>query len=533
MAWDALISDSDHRVSDRRKISPIDRVGAARLTGRNHLLISERILTPLGRPVLAAATVLLLIAAARTGDRLDEFGGWTGLQGERTGFFHLEEISGRHWFVSPEGNVFFPVSMSHLLSGESYTAATRLFGDDKEAWIRDSLEKARAMGFNCALGGATSPERNLNGFVDLDLAESIFREEKFPYAVGVILMKHPWEFVEGETLPDIFDPSYKQLIESRAEAVCPTVKDDPLMIGYYYGFGAFNRSQQWVNHHLSLPPGSAGREELVDLLADRHGGGVREFNRVYGTSLKAIEELKGKEVLAYPKEFERANYPSVGRNLDPVQMADFQAILSHMAVTLYRIAHTAVRRWDTNHLILGSFIKEWALTGASWKEAAPYLDMIAPQHVNPEIPINALADAAGLPMIVSDEETGFHYPGNRGNLYRGVRSHRARGEIYSANLMRHYKDSQVVGVTFCTCMYDQDGESLKKNKQGGYYDMDGNPRQDLIDMVSRINREVYAHTPHAGTPEEIRALERTLFGLWDRHRQRRNRVPAAQDSRQQ
>ena len=92
--------------------------------------------------------------------------------------------------------------------------------------------KARAMGFNCALGGATSPERNLNGFVELELAENIFREQNFPCAVGVILLKHPWEFVEGETLPDIFDPDYAQLIESRVEEVCPKVKDDPLMIGY-------------------------------------------------------------------------------------------------------------------------------------------------------------------------------------------------------------------------------------------------------------------------------------------------------------
>ena len=489
-----------------------------------------RILDSPCRLLVATATAVLLLVAACSSTRgtLDQYGGWTGIQGERTGFFHLEEINGRNWFVTPEGNVFFPVSMSHMLSGETYTAATNLFGDDKEAWIRDSLEKARAMGYNAALGGATSPERNLNGFVDVELAESIFQEEKFPYAAGVILMKHPWEFVEGETLPDIFDPSYRQLIESRAEAVCPKVKDDPLMIGYYYGFGAFNRSEQWVNHHLSLPPGSAGRNALVDLLADRYAGDVQRFNSVYGTSIKAIEDLKVTEELIYLAGFERANYPAVGKSLDPTQVEDYQAILSHMAVTLYKIAHAAIRRWDTNHLILGSFIKEWALTGESWKAAAPYVDMIAPQHVNPDIAINGLADAAGLPLIVSDEETGLHYPGNKGILYRGVVSHDARGEIYRANLMRHYKDPQVVGVTYCVCMYDQDGESLKKNKQGGYFDMAGRPRQNLIDMVTRINQEVYFHTPHPGTPEEIRNLEQALFGLWDKYKQKRNRPRAVQ-----
>ena len=101
-----------------------------------------------------------------------------------------------------------------------------------------------------------APERNLNGFVDIAESEAIFREEHFPFAVGVILLKHPWEFVEGETLPDIFDPAFEQLIESRAEAACPAAADDPLVMGYYYGFGAFNHSEHWVNHHLSLPPDS-------------------------------------------------------------------------------------------------------------------------------------------------------------------------------------------------------------------------------------------------------------------------------------
>ena len=32
-------------------------------------------------------------------------------------------------------------------------------------------------------------------------------------------------------------------------------KDDPLCMGYYYGFGAFNSSDEWVGHHLSLVAG--------------------------------------------------------------------------------------------------------------------------------------------------------------------------------------------------------------------------------------------------------------------------------------
>ena len=124
--------------------------------------------------------------------------------------------------------------------------------------------------------------------MDLSISQNqktIFREENFPFAVGVILLKHPWEFVEGETLPDIFDPEFEQLIESRAEAACPAAADDPLVMGYYYGFGAFNHSEHWVNHHLSLPPDSPGRNAIIDLLAQRYDNDVQKFNRIYDISL--------------------------------------------------------------------------------------------------------------------------------------------------------------------------------------------------------------------------------------------------------
>ncbi len=141
---------------------------------------------------IAFISLLVCLLPSLGAAALDQYGGWTGLKGEKTGFFHIEKIDGRFWFVTPDGNVFYPVVLSHMLSGETRTAAKTLFGNDKEAWVRDSVNKARDMGFNCALGGASSPERNLNGYVDLPLSEKVFEDMKFPYAVGVILMKHPW-----------------------------------------------------------------------------------------------------------------------------------------------------------------------------------------------------------------------------------------------------------------------------------------------------------------------------------------------------
>ena len=404
-----------------------------------------------------------------------------------------------------------------MLSGETETAATINFGRNKEKWIRDSVHKARAMGYNCALGGASSPERNLNGFVDIALAERIFQEEKFPYAAGVILLKHPWEFVDGEELPDIFAPSYRELIESRAKKVCPPIKDDPMVMGYYYGFGAFNHSDQWVNHHLSLAPNSPGRVAIVDVLADRYKNDVKALNNVYGTRHSSIAALKTTEEFTFEKALERRNFPAIGDKLDSRRKADFEAILSKMSNHLYSMAHTAIRRWDNNHVIFGSFIKEWAISAQSWQAAAPFIDVVSPQHLNPSIDLNAIADAADKPMIVSDEDFGFHYPMGKGGRYNAVESHDARGEIYVANMKRLYADPQIVGVSYCACLYDQDGNTLKKNLHNGFYDFQGRSRPGLIQQVTDINAQVYKLAPKYGTKAEVEALHHKLFETWEKY----------------
>lgn len=471
--------------------------------------------------VSIALTYFLPVVSALAGDAaLDSYGGFRSVTGEKTGFFHLEKIDNRNWLITPEGNGFFGVALSHLYSGESNVACGNVYGGDKDEWLRGSFDHARAMGFNCALGSATSPERNLNGFVDVAKAEALFREHNFPFAVGVILLKHPWEFVDGETLPDIFHPDYETLILSRAAAVCPRYRDDPLVMGYYYGFGAFNRSDQWVNHHLSLPPGSPGRVALAEVLAARYEN-VDSFNKVYGTSLMSIDELKTTAGISYEKEYERRNYPAVRKQLDADKLADFEAIVSHMCVTLYELGHAAIRRHDPNHLILGSFIKEWALSIDSWKQAAPFVDTVAPQHVNKTISIDAISNATDRPIVVSDEYFGFHYPDRTGSLHAGVASHDARGDIYQANMRRHLKDSNVVGVTYCACMYDQGGETLKKNNQNGFFSLTGEPRTTLIDAVTTTNKRIYEYASQPADQSTLEDLDRELFETWDRHTVRR------------
>lgn len=148
---------------------------------------------------------------------------------------------------------------------------------------------------------------------------------------------------------------------------------------------------------------------------------------------------------------------------------------------------------------------------------APYVSLISPQHLNRTISLDEIGAAVGLPIVVSDEDAGWSYPGG-GPGYCGMVSHDARVEVYEANLMRHFKDPQTVGASYCACMYDQGGNTLKKKLQSGYYDLQGTPRENLIRAVTRINHRVYEESRDPASPEELQEFTDAFFAAWDRNK---------------
>ena len=98
-------------------------------------------------------------SAAEHADR-DEFGGWTGLRFESSGFFRLEKNKGKWWFVTPKGNAFLALGMNHLHPGwlaQPYNKAfwNKEFGAKKaydDTWRKGVFKKVmnemELLGFN-------------------------------------------------------------------------------------------------------------------------------------------------------------------------------------------------------------------------------------------------------------------------------------------------------------------------------------------------------------------------------------------------
>jgi hypothetical protein len=44
----------------------------------------------------------------------DEYGGFKLIKGNKTGFFHIEKINGKFWFIDPDGYVFLSKGVNHV-----------------------------------------------------------------------------------------------------------------------------------------------------------------------------------------------------------------------------------------------------------------------------------------------------------------------------------------------------------------------------------------------------------------------------------
>ena len=162
---------------------------------------------------------------AQTND-LDKYGGFVDIKGEKTGFLHAEKIDDRWMLVTPEGHGFWGIGMAHPVTDFMRGAITFTYGGDQEAWLRETIQRMRDLGYNCVWSGPYCPERMRKGFVDKELAERIFAESAIPYGFPIPLIKHNVELKPGEKQPDVFSDDYIEYVNDLVTKYVPKLKDN-------------------------------------------------------------------------------------------------------------------------------------------------------------------------------------------------------------------------------------------------------------------------------------------------------------------
>jgi hypothetical protein len=258
------------------------------------------------------------------------YGGYATGRRKGTGFFRVEKIGARWWFVDPEGCRFYSagvngagaepprtqiVGRSKLFASiptaaqipapnaepdplrdpVSFYQANLLqrFGKD---WIRPSAQltsrRMRAWGLNTAYGAA------------LNDALPGGSTQRQPYVYPL----RGWQQGEGAImgLPDVYSDAFARRVDREAAEQLSPRKGDPWMIGYFIG---------------NEPPWPARESQLVDLV---RAGPATEIQKRFKAGLA------------------NGDTPAIRK------------ALVHAAFTRYlEIVNAAVKRHDPNHLNLG------------------------------------------------------------------------------------------------------------------------------------------------------------------------------------
>jgi hypothetical protein len=227
-------------------------------------------------------------AALKSGDfDYCQYGGYRSAKTKATGFFRVERIEGRWWFVDPDGHLFFSTGadcMSPWMgaptegrdgvfaalpppelkppsfrnrnrqsgSASFYTwNLARRFGDNwPEAWVDFTLRRMDSWGLN-----------TIACWSDQQLGAA----RRKPY---VVLLRG-WGIESGYLgLPDVFSDDFARRIDAAAAEQCSAKKDDPWLLGYFVA-----NEPPWPGRELEIAraildgPSTAAQRKLKEFLA--------------------------------------------------------------------------------------------------------------------------------------------------------------------------------------------------------------------------------------------------------------------------
>jgi len=345
---------------------------------------------------------------------LDEYGGLLSIKSGETGFFRLEKLRGRWWFITPKGHPFLSIGVNHVDYKE----------DDSDRFVRFVVRYLQDWGFNTIGWSQELMGRDGNGHLihSAGWGPRQYRTAQMPYVHLIRFTDIEW-YVEPD-FPDVFSDQFVERCDSLAKQICLELRNDPFLIGYFY-----SDAPNWP------------------LWAKRLGA----------SKLKLVAER------------------------------------------YYRVIHDAIRRYDSNHLILGDRYKadrvfpeaDSKIHGMpdevldAMKET---VDVLSIEYYRPgdwfEQDLEEWHQLTGKPILLAD--SAFLAPTDvlkispSSPIY--VSNQAERGLAYLKFARRVFSKPQVVGWHWCAF-----GRS--KGRNSGLLDGEDKPYQECVKTMREFNKK--------------------------------------------
>jgi hypothetical protein len=404
--------------------------------------------------------------------KVSKYGGFTDRKVKATGFFRVEKIEGRWWFVDPEGCLFYstgstgigPRSEFARVKGREYLFAAlppsekltipnpqatnqtarqgtaqnysyftwnlyRRFGDDwYKKWMDFTIRRMDNWGLN-----------TIANWSDANLGAS----GRKPYVATL----RGWGIETGIMgMPDVYSPEYAAMVDKAAEQQCAPKKNDPYLLGYFIG---------------NEPPWPNREQELVnEILA--------------GDATPMQSELK--------KYLEAGDTPERRKEFVYKTYDKFIGIIN-----------AAIKKHDPNHLNLG--LRFGGSAPDEIIKASKDFDVFSFNSygytVNPNI-IKRVTEITGQPMIIGEFHFGVPERGLAPGLAQTV-NQEERAVAYRFYVENAAANPAIIGTHWFQWI-DQPatGRFDGENYNIGFVDVTDRPYPELVNATKEIFKRLYA-----------------------------------------
>ena len=399
---------------------------------------------------------------SQTDTGLSRYGGLQARRVTATGFFYPTNINGRWWLVDPEGCLYIDksvVSVTPLRTPGAKAALAEKYGNETN-WATRTAALLHDHGFN-GLGAWSDTDR----FTNVSPRLVYTRIWNFMSSYG---KKRGGTFqLPGHTgYPKdcifVFDPEFETFCDEHARQLAGT-KDDPWLLGHFSD-NEMPLKRGALTNYLSLPEKDPGYQAALKWLKSRHGP---------NTSIKDIT--------------------------DQDQLDFLRVVVDRY----YRIVSKAVKKYDPNHLFLGSRFHGSDLARPEIFEAAgPYLDVIAVNYYSAWTPaperLAMWVRASGKPVIITEwyakgVDSGMPNIGGAGWL---VKTQRDRGAFYENFTLGLLESRACVGWHWFKYSdndpADTKADPSNRDSNKGIVNNRYEPYPPLLESMKKINQRVYA-----------------------------------------
>jgi len=381
--------------------------------------------------------------------RLSRFGGWADKRVKKTGFFHTRKIDGRWWLVDPDGCLFVSVGLCSVINRSvlDQDVFKRKFGDNT-TWAIQTATLLQGAGFN-SLGcwsdwrAFRATARTMPYFPRWNFMSTYKNRRDRKYGAR----GYP-----NECMP-VFDPAFETFCDTHAKQLAAT-RDDPYLVGHFSD-NELPFRPDLLEYYLKLPKSDPGYKAAAAWFAKRKG---RDSRRT-------------------------------------MSRTDKEAFLEYTANRYYSIVGAAIRKYDPNHLYVGSRIHGRTICPAMFKGSTS-LDVVSVNYYHrwsaERERMGKWVKLSGRPFLVSEwyaQSLESASTKASGAGFR-VKTDRGRGLFYQNLALGLLKQGGCVGWHWFK--YSGDEKGFHK----GLVNAKFVPHTDMLNVMRDLNRNVYPLAKH-------------------------------------